>query len=100
MARRSARPSNPNHRRSSSWNGVHEGDAVVVDLPKERRNTFTFVAHVLVLATGEEWVEVRGGRAGEVKDRSFRPELLYPASARKGSRLTGQSLADAPQLPL
>lgn len=72
---------------------------MVVNLPKERRSQFVFVAHVTVVDSGEEWVEVRGGRTGEVKDRSFRPDLIYPASARQGGRLRGLSLADAPQLP-
>ena len=85
--------------RSSAWNGVRDGDPVVVDAPKERRQHFTFVAHVLNEATGEEWIEVRGGRVGEAKGRSFRPDLIYPGEARKGARLVGLSLASAPKLP-
>jgi hypothetical protein len=85
--------------RSTSWAGLRPGDAVVIDQPREKRGTFVFVAHVRNLATGDEWVEVRGGRSGERKDRSFRPELVYPASAKRGSSLTGPSLVDAPQLP-
>jgi len=100
MARQRPRSENPNHRRVTTWNGLREGDPVVVNLPKEVRSSFVFVAHVTVVATGEAWVEVRGGRKGEMKDRSFLPELLYPAAAKKGSRLVGQSLAEAPQLPL
>ena len=85
--------------RSSTWNGVRDGDPVVVDAPKERRQHFTFVAHVVNEATGEEWIEVRGGRVGEAKGRSFRPDLIYPGEARKGARLVGLSLASAPKLP-
>ncbi|MGC2484977.1 MAG: hypothetical protein WA359_01870 [Acidimicrobiales bacterium] len=86
--------------RSSSWHGVRDGDPVVVNAPKERRQHFTFVAHVVNEATGDEWIEVRGGRVGEAKGRSFRPDLIYPCEARKGARLVGLSLASAPKLPL
>jgi hypothetical protein len=79
---------------------VREGDPVAVNGPKERRQTWVFVAHVVNEVSGEEWVEVRGGRSGESKGRSFRPELIYPASARRGARLEGSSLSVAPQLPL
>lgn len=86
--------------RSSQWNGVREGDPVVVNMPKERRHQWTFVAHVVNEATGDEWVEVRGGRVGEAKGRSFRPDLIFPGEARKGTRVVGLSLASAPKLPL
>ncbi len=86
--------------RASAWHGVRRGDAVVVDGPKERRQQWTFVAYALNESTGEEWVEVRGGRLGESKGRSFRPEQIFPIGARKGSRVVGLSLATAPQLLL
>jgi hypothetical protein len=86
--------------RSTSWNGVREGEVVVVDGPKERRQSWVFVAHVRNVATSDEWIEVRGGRPGEMKGRSFRPEAIYPAGAKRGSRLAGQSLAVAPRLPI
>ena len=86
--------------RSLHWAGLQSGDAVVVDAIRERRQHWVFVAHVRNEASHEEWIEVRGGRSGEAKGRAFRPELIYPSGARKGSRLVGQSLADAPQLPL
>jgi hypothetical protein len=86
--------------RSSQWNGVREGDAVVVNSTKERRQRWTFVAHVVNEATGDEWVEVRGGRVGEAKGRSFRPDVIFPSESRKGSRIEGLSLARAPKLPL
>ncbi len=86
--------------RSTQWAGLQAGDVVVVDGVKERRQSWVFVAHVLNEATSEEWVDVRGGRVGEAKGRSFRPELIYPGGAKRGSRLVGLPLAVAPQLPL
>jgi hypothetical protein len=91
---------NGNLVRSSYWNGVSIGDAVVVDGTRERRQSWVFVAHVRNESTLDEWVEVRGGRAGEAKGRSFRPEMIYPIAARKRARIVGQSLAIAPMLPL
>jgi hypothetical protein len=72
---------------------------VVVDGVKERRQSWVFVAHVVNEATNDEWIDVRGGRTGESKGRSFRPEMIYPSGAKKGSRLVGLSLSVAPQLP-
>lgn len=86
--------------RSIHWAGLTAGDPVIVDGTKERRQSWVFVAHVHNEATDEEWVEVRGGRSGEAKGRSFRPALIYPTSARKGSRLVGLPLSVAPQLPI
>ena len=77
-----------------------KGDAVVVDGVKERRQQWVFLAHVLNEDTGDEWIEVRGGRVGEAKGRSFRPELIYPIGAKRGARLVGLPLAFAPQLPM
>ena len=86
--------------RTTHWHGVRAGDAVVVDGTKERRQHWVFVAHVLNEATNEEWIEVRGGRTGEVKSRSFRTATIYPSNAKKGSRVVGLSLDVAPQLPM
>jgi hypothetical protein len=86
--------------RSKEWHGVRYGDAVVVNGTKERRQQWVFVAHVLNEATGDEWVEVRGGRVGEMKGRSFLPEMIFPHGSRKGARVVGLSLATAPQLSL
>jgi hypothetical protein len=91
---------NGNLLRSATWQGVASGDIVIVDGVKERRQHWVFVAHVRNTASNEEWVEVRGGRNGEAKTRSFRPELIYPSNAKKGARLTGMPLALAPQLPI
>jgi hypothetical protein len=100
MRKRVAVTRQGNLERSSRWAGVQAGDAVVVDGLKERRQQWVFVAHVRNVATQDEWVEVRGGRSGEAKGRSFRPELIYPGSAKKGSRLVGLPLCLAPQLPI
>ncbi len=86
-------------RRELTWCGLRPGDAVVVNTAKERRHTYEFVAYGINVATGDEWVELRGGRAGEEKYRSFRPELIHAASARKGGQVTGPPLIDAPRLP-
>jgi hypothetical protein len=86
--------------RSTRWAGVRAGDAVVVDGVKERHQHWVFVAYVVNEVTNEEWVDVRGGRVGEAKGRSFRPDLIYPSGAKKGSRLVGLPLSEAPQLPL
>jgi hypothetical protein len=79
---------------------VSEGDAVVVNGVKERRQQWAFVAHVRNEATGDEWVEVRGGRVGESKGRAFHPDMIFPSGSRMGARVVGLSLASAPQLPL
>jgi hypothetical protein len=70
------------------------GDPVLVDGTRIRGATWTFVAHT---ETGEEWVEVVGGRAGDRTVRSFRPGQIYAASSRPGR---DPSLADAPGLQL
>jgi hypothetical protein len=86
--------------RTTRWAGLRVGDVVVVDGVKERRQHWVFVAHVLNEATGDEWIDVRGGRTGESKGRSFRPDLIYPNGAKRGSRLVGLPLSLAPQLQI
>ncbi|MHB8334559.1 MAG: hypothetical protein ACYDEH_06630 [Acidimicrobiales bacterium] len=86
--------------RVRTWAGLVEGDPVVVNSPKELRQQWVFVAHGRNEETGDEWIEVRGGRPGEGRGRSFRPELIYPVAAKRGSRVAGRSLHDAPQLSL
>ena len=67
---------------------------MVVDGAKERRQHWVFVAHVVNEATNDEWVEVRGGRVGETKGRSFRPDVIYPRFCEEGALgLVGMSLA-------
>lgn len=62
--------------------------------------TWSFVAFVRNTRTGEEWVEVVGGRPGDSKTRSFRPEQVYPPRKQRSRGHAAASLADAPQLPL
>ncbi len=80
------------------WQGLRSGDPVAVNADREYRRSWTFVAFARNERTGEEWVEVRGGRVGESKGRAFRPELIYPTNARRGARFKGLSFRDAPQL--
>jgi hypothetical protein len=84
-------------RRSERWAGLRPGDPVRVAGVKLRGASWTFVAHVANADTGEEWVEVVGGRSGDRAVRSFRTDQLYAASARPG---IDPPLADAPGLPL
>ncbi len=63
-----------------------------------RGATWTFVAHVRNVESGEEWVEVVGGRAGDRATRSFPPERVFPPASRPGASSQG-SFAEAPQLP-
>ncbi len=88
-------------RRSSTWAGLRKGDAVTVTGTKLRSAVWAFVAHIRNLESGEEWIEVVGGRPGDHKLRSFLPEQVHPPTSRKGRRQPpGPSLAEAPQLPL
>ena len=86
--------------RSTKWAGLTTGDPVAVNGQKEMRQNWVFVAHVTNTQTNEDWIEVRGGRSGEAKSRSFRPEMIYAIAAKRNGRLRGSSLANAPQLPL
>lgn len=69
-----------------------------------RGATWEFRAHVVNTKNGTECVEVVGGRPGDRTIRSFGPERIFAASARRrsASRSTAGelSLAEAPQLPL
>lgn len=85
--------------RRESWAGVRAGDSVEVAGVPGRR-AWVFVAHVTNESTGEDWVEVRGGRPGEAKFRAFAPDSVYPAGSRRGSRWVRASLARAPRLDL
>ena len=84
-------------KRNVRWAGLRPGDPVLVTGTRLRGASWSFVAHVANAETGEEWVEVVGGPAGDRAVRSFRPDQLYAASARPGH---DPSLADAPGLPL
>jgi hypothetical protein len=89
-----------NRERTTLWCGLRPGDPVIVNSDKELRKSWVFVAHVRNVVSNEEWVEVRGGRAGEHQTRSFRCDLIFPASAKKNGKVRGPSLAQAPQLNL
>ena len=83
-------------RRHRSWAGVKAGDRVEIDDPRARRSSFEVVAYVEHLGNGEAWVEVVGGKRGDRKLWNFRPDQVFPHSARAKQ----PSLVDAPQLLL
>lgn len=69
-----------------------------VDGVRMRSASWTFLAHVRNTRTGEEWVEVVGGRPGTRTVRSFPPHQIFPpGNADSGA---APSLAEAPRLPL
>ena len=92
--------------RSTTWQGLHAGDPVMVSGVKLRGATWEFRAHILNQRNGTESVEVVGGRPGDRKLRSFDPSRIFAVSGQ-GTGPTGSekkfadrlSLADAPQLP-
>jgi hypothetical protein len=86
--------------RHDQWSGVRAGDRVDVLDEQERRSTWSFVAHVTNLDSGDSWVEVVGGRAGDPRRRSFRPEQLYAYRSIRGGSPTAPPLCDAPLLNL
>lgn len=95
--RRVAPPTLPEHlERAETWNGLRAGDEV--EVPGVARSaTWRFLAYVRNSRNGAESVEVVGGAPGEHHVRSFLPEQIFPAGAR---RRGAPSLADAPMLQL
>ena len=99
----------PEHlRRTDRWNGLRAGDPIAIAGLKIRGAQWWFRAHVRNERTGAESIEVVGGRTGDRKIRSFRPEQVYPAPSPGPGGRTGRrrakggdrpSLAEAPQLP-
>ena len=83
--------------RREAWGGLRRGDPVEIDGPVPRGAAWRFLGFVRNERNGTESVEVIGGRPGEDRVRSFRPEQVFPLGGRKAGRA---SLADAPQLPL
>ena len=81
--------------RLPTWAGLKAGDSCEIDDPRARRGSFEFVAFVENLGTGAAWVEVVGGKRGDRKLWSFRPEQVFAP----GNRGKGPSLAEAPRLP-
>ncbi len=91
----------PKLERAERWAGLRRGDPVRVAGVKMRGATWTFLAHVRNATSGEEWVEVVGGRSGDRTMRSFAPSQVYPPGTAKGGKGANRpSLADAPGLPL
>jgi hypothetical protein len=86
--------------RATAWAGVRTGDPVEVAGVRARSTTWSFLAHVKNVRTGEEWVEVVGGRTGSRSVRSFRPEQIFAPSTRASRRVPRSPLSDAPRLPL
>src|ERR1700744_6017109 len=92
--RQDAAPPSPGHlERATSWAGVRAGDPVEVTGTRLRSATWAFVAHVRNTQSGEEWIEVGGGRPGDRKLRSFRPEQVFPPTGRSAG---GRSKAAPP----
>ena len=89
-------PDAPRLVRTATWAGLRAGDLVEIDDPRARRGRFEFVAHVENSVTGATWVEVVGGKRGDRKLWSFRPEQVFAP----GARGKGPSLDEAPRLPL
>ena len=93
----------PSHlERVSEWSGVRAGDPVEIAGLRARSTSWSFLAYVRNVRTGEDWVEVVGGRDGRRAVRCFRPELVFdpsPRSARRGVGPTRAPLANSPRLP-
>jgi hypothetical protein len=85
--------------RSETWAGLRVGDAVEVSDTGIRSATWEFLAHVRNRRTGDEWVEVVGGRPGDRKVRSFPPDRVYPPRGRSKRAGPAPALTDAPRLP-
>ena len=86
--------------RTSAWAGVNTGDVVEVIGTGIRSAKWEFVAHVRNVVTGDEWVEVVGGKVGDRKLRSFHPERVFAPAKKVGKSRARSSLADEPRLPL
>ena len=81
--------------RTTTWAGLRAGDPVEIDDSRAKRGAYEFVALVENTSTGASWVEVVGGKRGDRKLWSFRPEQVFPP----GARGKGPSLDEAPRLP-
>ena len=97
-AGRAAVEARPGHLlRQESWHGLRRGDPVAIEGLALRGAAWRFLAFVRNERNGAESVEVIGGRPGEDRVRSFRPDQVFPLGGRRAGRA---SLAQAPQLPL
>jgi hypothetical protein len=86
--------------RQNVWAGVSKGETVEVTETGMRSATWEFVAHVRNVVTGEEWIEVVGGKGGDRAQRSFRPERVFAPGKGGGRSGARSSLAQEPRLPL
>ncbi|MGH8987844.1 MAG: DUF7246 family protein [Acidimicrobiales bacterium] len=86
--------------RKAEWAGVRAGDRVEIAGNRARSATWSFLAHVRNVRTGDEWVEVVGGRAGSRAVRSFRPESVFAPSPRGSRGPRAAPLTEVPRLPL
>jgi len=96
---KSVDPAASHLQRSAAWAGLQAGDPVDVLDERERGAQWRFVAFVTNEATGATWVEVAGGRGGDVRRRSFRADQLYPHRSIRAGAATRAPLHDAPGLP-
>jgi hypothetical protein len=85
--------------RETVWAGVRSGEPIAVTGTGLRSATWEFVAHVRNVATGEEWIEVVGGKDGDRALRSFRPERVFAPAGKRAKGGPRPSLADEPRLP-
>ena len=75
--------------RATAWGPFDSGMAVrVLGQP---RSQFVFLAHVTNTDSGEEWIEVIGGRSGQSLRRSFATDFIKPV--RRSGRGSGPSTA-------
>ncbi len=65
-----------------------------------RSAKWEFIADVRNVVTGDEWIEVVGGKSGDRKLRSFQPERVFAPATKHPRRSPRSSLADEPRLPL
>lgn len=62
--------------KSHNWGTISNGDLVKI---KGERGQFTFLNHVKVSSTGDEYIEVYGGANGHLMFRSFSTDRVRPA---------------------
>lgn len=62
--------------RVTAWGPFDPGMSVRV--AGQSRSHFSFLAHVTNTETGEEWIEVVGGKAGRSMRRAFPVEAVKP----------------------
>jgi len=62
--------------KSQNWGTISNGDPVKI---KGERGQFTFLSHVKVSSTGDEYIEVYGGANGHLMFRSFSADRVRPA---------------------